>query len=68
MLEHIATIVPYLDCVKTYLDSMQVEYIEIEPCILDPLAADVVLSGYIIIGIRYKDEGMKITIRKEQWK
>lgn len=68
MLEHISLIIPNLDCVKSYLDVMQLEYRVIEPCVLDPLAAEPVLSGYIIIGIRYKDKGIKLAIREDQWR
>ena len=68
MLEHISLIIPNLDCVKSYLDVMQLEYRVIEPCLLDPLALNPVQFGYIIIDIRYKDKGIKLAIREDQWK
>lgn len=70
MLEHISLIIPNLDCVKSYLDVMQLEYRVIEPTTvgaLDPLA-ELVTSNYMVIGIRHKDKGIKLTIRKDQWK
>lgn len=70
MLEHISNIIPYLDCVKTYLDSMQVNYLVLASHnigALDPLS-EFVTSNYLVIGIRHKDRGIKLTIRKDQWK
>jgi hypothetical protein len=49
---------------------MQLEYRVIESShigALDPLAISIPL-GYMRIGIRYKNDGIAITIRKDQWK
>ena len=71
MLEHISLIIPNLDCVKSYLDVMQLEYKDLTNShtvgALDPLA-ELVTSNYMVIGIRYKGKGIKLTIRKDQWK
>lgn len=70
MLEHLTLIIPNLDNVRSYLDAMHLEYIVIEPShigALDPLAI-YVPSGFMRIGIRYKDDGIAINIRKDQWK
>lgn len=71
MLEHISLIIPNLDSVRSYLDAMQVTYKDLTnshtvgSC--DPLA-ELVTSEYMVIGIRYEDKGIKLTIRKDQWK
>lgn len=72
MLEHLRMIIPYLDNVRSYLDAMQVTYKDLTPYIphigsCDPLA-ELVTSEYMVIGIRYENKGIKLTIRKEQWK
>lgn len=71
MLEHISLIIPNLDCVKSYLDVMQLEYEDLTPTYtvgaLDPLA-ELVTSNYMVINVRYGNKALKIHIRKDQWK
>lgn len=70
MLEHLSLIIPNLDNVRSYLDAMHLEYIIIGPTTigtLDPLAI-CIPPGFMRIGIRYKDDGIAINIRKDQWK
>lgn len=71
MLKHIAEVIPYLDCVKSYLDALQLEYRVVEHSshigVLDPLAIYVPFDC-IRLGIRYKNDGIALIIRKDQWK
>lgn len=72
MLKHIAEVIPHLDCVKSYLDALQVEYRVIEDSphnidALDPLTTYVPFDC-IRLYIRYKDDGIGLIIRKGQWK